>query len=170
MINLREYNKDDTDRLVQLANNKNVSKYLTPRFPYPYTKKDAHWWLETGWKLNGAINRVIEYNGEFVGGVGITPQKGWKSHIAEIGYWIGEEYWGNGIATEALKQMTVLANSTKKYEKLFAPVLGPNKASMRVLEKNNYILEGVFKQEVIKDETYFDVYSYAKKMHLNLFL
>ena len=162
MINLREYTKADAERLIRLANNKNVSKYLTPLFPFPYTKKDAHWWLETGRNLNDAINRVIEYNGEFVGGIGINPQKGWKSHIAEIGYWIGEEYWGNGIATDALKQMTKLALSTKKYQKLFAPVLGPNKASMRVLEKNNYQLEGVLKQDVIKDDTYFDIYSYAK--------
>ena len=162
MINLREYIKDDAERLVRLANNKNVSKYLTPFFPFPYTKKDAHWWLETGRNLNDAINRVIEYNEEFVGGIGINPQKGWKSHIAEIGYWIGEEYWGNGIATEALKQMTKLALSTKKYQKLFAPVLGPNKASMQVLEKNNYQLEGVLKHDVIKDDTFFDIYSYAK--------
>ena len=114
MINLREYKKEDADRLIRLANNKNVSKYLTPFFPFPYTKKDAHWWLETGRILNDAINKVIEYNEEFVGGIGIKPQKGWKSHIAEIGYWIGEEYWGNGIATDALKQMTKLALSTKK--------------------------------------------------------
>ena len=137
MISIREYNKDDAERLVLLANNRNVSKYLALTFPFPYTKKDSQWWIETGCKLNNAINRVVEYNGEFVGGVGITPQKGWKIHIAEIGYWLGEEYWGKGIAVEALKQMTNLANSTKKYQKLFAPVLGPNKASMRVLEKNN---------------------------------
>ena len=163
MINLREYKKEDDKRLIELANNKNVSKYLTLRFPYPYTKEDSRWWLETGCKINGEINRAIVSNGEFVGGVGITPQKGWKSHIAEIGYWIGEDYWGNGIATEALKQMTELAKFTKKYHKLFAPVLEPNKASMRVLEKNDYTLEGVFKQEVIRDEMCFDVYSYAKK-------
>jgi len=163
MITLRKYTKDDASRLVQLANNKNVSKYLAPRFPYPYTEQDSHWWLETGCKQDNAINRAIEYNSVFVGGAGLTPQNGWKSHIAEIGYWIGEEYWGKGIATEAIRQLTLLAKATKKYNKLFAPVLGPNKASMRALEKNKFILEGVFKQEVIKNEMYYDIYSYAKE-------
>ena len=59
--------------------------------------------------------------------------------------------------------MILLAKATKKYNKLFAPVLGPNKASMRALEKNKFILEGVFKQEIRKNETYYDIYSYAKE-------
>ena len=165
MITLREYNKYDVVRLVQLANNKNVSKYLAPRFPFPYTKQDSQWWIETGCKLDNAINRAIEYNGVFVGGAGLTPQDSWKSHIVEIGYWVGEEYWGMGIATDAVKHLTELAISRKKYKKLFAPVLGPNKASMRVLEKNKYQLEGVFKQEVKKNGTYYDIYSYAKECY-----
>ena len=82
--------------------------------------------------------------------------------MAEIGYWVGQEYWGLGIATEALRQMTVLAFSELNYSKLFAPVLNPNGASMRVLEKNHYRLEGVLNKEVMKHGQYFDIYYYAK--------
>jgi len=131
-------------------------------FPYPYTKQDAEWWIKTGSKANNALTKAIEYQGELVGTVGITPQTGWKEHSAEIGYWVGEEYWGKGIATEALRAMSDLAFSTMKYKKLFAPVLGPNKASMRVLEKCGYSLEGVLKQEVFKGGHYFDGHYYAK--------
>lgn len=162
MLRLREYTKTDADRLVYLANNENVSRYLVYTFPYPYTILDALWWIETGSKLNGSITKVIEYEGDFVGSVGINPQTGWKSHIAEIGYWIAEEYWGQGIASQALAIMSDLAFSDMKYKKLFAPVLGPNKASMRVLEKCGYVLEGVFKREFLKNGQYFDGYYYAR--------
>jgi len=145
-----------------LANNENVSRYLINTFPYPYTKKDADWWISTGAHENGAVNKVIEYSGKFVGGIGIMPQTGWRDHIAEIGYWIGEAYWGHGIATEALRQMTEYAFLELRYRKLFGPVLEPNHASMKVLEKNNYILEGILKQEVFKNNQYFDIYQYAK--------
>jgi ribosomal-protein-alanine N-acetyltransferase len=162
MINLRDYEATDSDRLVKLANNENVSKYLIYTFPFPYTKKDADWWIATGAHENCALNKVIEYGDEFVGGIGITPQIGWRSHIVEIGYWLGEAYWGRGIATEALRQMTEFAFFELKYKKLFGPVLESNSASMRVLEKNGYCLEGILKQEVFKNDQYFDIYHYAK--------
>jgi len=162
MVKLREYNMSDSTRLVLLAHNINVSRYLIYTFPYPYTSEDADWWISTGVHENGAVNKVIEYRGEFVGGIGILPQTGWRSHIAEIGYWIGEPYWGLGIATEALRQMSEFAFLELKYKKLFGPVLEPNRASMRVLEKNNYLLEGILKQEVVRDNRFFDVYHYAK--------
>lgn len=162
MIGLREYTVDDIDRLVLLANNKKVSQYLIDTFPYPYTYEDAKWWISTGSKQNDAITRAIEYNDELVGSIGITPQSGWKSHQAEIGYWIGEEYWNKGIATEALRKMTDYSFSQLPFKKLFAPVLSPNKVSMRILEKNAYELEGVLKSEVNKNTRYYDIYHYAK--------
>lgn len=162
MIKLRDYSIADADRFAELASNENVSRYLIYTFPYPYTKQDAEWWIKTGSKANNSVTKAIEYRGELVGTVGITPQTGWKDHSAEIGYWVGEEYWGKGIATEALCRMTDLVFSTMKYKKLFAPVLGPNNASMRVLEKCGYSLEGILKHEVFKWGTYFDGYYYAK--------
>lgn len=164
MITLRDYTKADVGRLVELANNENVSRYLIDTVPYPYTRKDAEWWIETGAKENGSVTKVIEYGGEFVGSVGIKPQTGWQSHTAEIGYWIGEEYWGKGIATEALRLMTELAFSELGFKKLFAPVLEPNRASMRVLEKSGYVLEGVLRKEFFKSGHYFDGYCYASTM------
>ena len=162
MIKLRDYAPSDLDRLVELANNRNVSRYLVYTFPYPYTEADGRWWLSIGSLENGAITKGIEYRGNLVGTVGITPQIGWRSHLAEIGYWIGEEYWGLGIASSALQQMTDLAFANQGYSKLFAPVLAPNCASARVLEKNGYECEGILKQEVVKDGEFFDIRQYAK--------
>ena len=135
MITLRDYARTDVERLASLANNKNVSKYLVYTFPYPYTWQDAEWWIETGSKENGMIAKVIEYRGEFAGSVGLKPQEGWREHLAEIGYWVGENYRRRGVAPAALKMMSEYAFGELGFKKLFAPVLGPNKAPMRVLEK-----------------------------------
>jgi len=45
-------------------------------------------------KADGAITRVIEYDGLLAGPVGITPQSGWRDHLGEIGYWLGRQYLG----------------------------------------------------------------------------
>ncbi|RMD84394.1 MAG: N-acetyltransferase [Candidatus Dadabacteria bacterium] len=162
MITLRNYTKDDAERLVLLANNKNVSRYLTPRFPYPYTLNDAYEWIEKGAYTKGTTSKVIEFNSQFVGGIGLIQQEDWRSHIAEIGYWIGEPFWGKGIATEAVKQMTALGFGEFGYRKIIALVLAPNLPSVRVLEKCGYTLEAKLKDEVCKNGQYFDVLRYAK--------
>ncbi len=162
MVTLRKYELADKEQLVKLANNANVSRFLTYLFPFPYTPDDAEWWISTGSSLDGAVSRVVEFNGQFVGGVGLTQLKAWKDHQAEIGYWLGEPYWGRGIATEALKQMTAHAFDVIKVKKLFAPVLKPNIASMRVLEKCGYVREGEFKMEVFKNGQFYDTVQYAR--------
>jgi RimJ/RimL family protein N-acetyltransferase len=162
MIRLRDYHSTDAPRLVELANNENVSRFLVYTFPYPYTMDDAVWWITTGSHCNGAKTKVIEYDGAFAGSVGVTPQVGWKSHTAEIGYWLGEEFWGRGIATQVMKQMTEEAFAEGALKKLFAPVMAPNLASARVLEKSGFHLEGVFKNEVIKNGQMYDIHHYAR--------
>ena len=161
-LKLRGYTEADIDRLVELANNKHVSKYLIDTFPYPYTQKDAIWWIQTGHNLNGSTNFVIENDGIFVGGIGVTPSQGWKSHSAEIGYWIGEAYWNKGIGTDALFQMTDYAFHKLNLKKLFAPVIEGNSASMRILEKCGYILEGTLNTEVFKNDQFHNIHYYAK--------
>jgi ribosomal-protein-alanine N-acetyltransferase len=162
MIVLREFIDSDLETLVRLANNEVVSRYLAYTFPFPYTKSDGEWWISTGSRQNGVISRVIEYQGQFVGSVGIHPQVGWRSHVAEIGYWVAQEHWHKGIAAAALAQMTDYGFTALQLRKLCAPVLAANIASMKVLEKCGYVLEGILKGEVQKQGTYFDIHQYAR--------
>ena len=94
MIELREYKKSDTDILVLLANNKRVSRYLVYTFPYPYTRRNADWRIAVGAKENGALNKVIEYHGEFVGSVGnyIVTQPP-HMHISDIVVRLTRKYY-----------------------------------------------------------------------------
>lgn len=161
MVKLRDYRKTDVRRLVELANNANVAAYLVDTFPCPYTLEDARWWIQAGARAAGTT-KAIEYQGELVGTIGWSAQAGWKSHVAEIGYWLGEAYWGRGIATEALRIMTQSALASGECRKLFAQVLAPNTASMRVLQRNGYRLEGILLNEVVKNGRYYDVLHFAK--------
>jgi ribosomal-protein-alanine N-acetyltransferase len=161
-ISLRELLPSDLERLVILANNEELSRYLLYTFPHPYTRADAEWWISSGSKENGAATRVIVYRGELAGLVGITPQRGWRNHLGEIGYWVGNEYWGKGIATSALKQMTDYGFVNLRLKKLYAPILAPNVASMRVAAKCGYQLEGILKAEVVKTGQFYDIHHFAK--------
>jgi ribosomal-protein-alanine N-acetyltransferase len=170
MIVLREYADSDLETLVRIANNENVVRYLVYTFPHPYKQSDAEWWIGTGSRQNGTITRVIEYQGLFVGSVGITPQNGWRDHLGEIGYWVAEEHWGKGIATAALRQMTDYGFANRKFRKLYASVLAPNTASMKVLENCGYMREAILKAEVQKNGIYYDTHHFVQHLSQPAFL
>lgn len=163
MLVLRDYREDDADRLVELANNEEVSRYMIDTFPYPYTAQDARWWIEEGCRGPGMVTKVIEVDGSFVGSVGLTRQTGWRSHLAEVGYWLGEPYWGRGVATSALRIMCGHAFAELGIHKLFAPVLAPNTASMQVLRKCGFNKVGVLTDEVSKHHRYYDLHHFEQR-------
>ena len=160
MILLREFRTQDTDSLVRHLNNEHVVRYLTSRIPFPYTQNDAQWWIQTGCK-DGVV-KAIEYMGELAGTVGAHPGDHQHARTAEIGYWLGEEFWGKGIATEAVRIMTDEIFSTTDIVRLFAPVFSPNKASMRVLEKCGYKLDGILEKGVYKNGVFMNEYIYSR--------
>lgn len=160
MISIRDYKDSDIDRLVLLANNAQISKYMTTNFPYPYTEADAKWWISTGCR-NGLV-KVIEYDGEFVGSVGAHPRSAEKERSAAIGYWVGEPYWGKGIAAAALVQLTSLVFSSTAIIRLEASIFSPNRASMRVAEKAGYKREAILEKAIFKNACFYDEYLYSK--------
>src|SRR5262249_50400323 len=109
-----------------------------------------------------ATEFAIEVGGEVIGSVGFRIQKDMEQHSAEIGYGLGQDYWGLGIATEALRALTEYAFS--HYEqvlRIYAYVFEWNTASMRVLEKCGYEREG-WLLKTIKDGKAIDQALYAK--------
>ena len=100
--------------------------------------------------------------GEAVGGIGFTPQHDVERRSAEIGYWLAEEFWGRGIATEALIAVTEYAFANFDLCRLYAHVFDWNGASARVLEKAGYEFEGRLKKSVTKNGQIIDQLMYAK--------
>ena len=160
MITLRDFLEEDLDTLVLYANNKKVSRYLVDTFPYPYTDADAQWWISKGSKEG--ITKVIIHNGAFVGSVGAIPKSYEKRYEASIGYWLGEPFWGQGIATIALQMLTEEIFSTTDIIRISAGVYSPNRASMRVLEKAGYEYEALLKKSIFKNNELYDEHIYSK--------
>ena len=98
---------------------------------------------------------------EFVGCCSLIPQSDVYRINAEIGYWIGEQYWGNGYATEAVKQLVAIAFNQLGIHRVYAKIFEYNVASMRVLEKIGFEKEAIIKLSVIKEGRIFNEYIYS---------
>ncbi|MEM7258667.1 MAG: GNAT family N-acetyltransferase, partial [Pseudomonadota bacterium] len=142
MISLRKFQSTDADRVHQLLNDKEVSRYLTSRVKFPYSLEDATWWVEEG--SHHHPTWAIEADQQVIGCIGIVPGEFEQSHTAEIGYWIGKLHWGKGYASLALQKATTYTFNDWAITRLTAGVFHPNIASMQVLKHCGYTLEGVF--------------------------
>jgi RimJ/RimL family protein N-acetyltransferase len=158
---VRSWEWRDREAIVRHANNRNVSINLRDRFPYPYTDRDARNWLEAVVDAESETNFAIDVAGEAVGGIGYTMQYDVDRRSAEIGYWLGEEFWGRGIATEALIAVTEHAFANHDLCRLYAHVFDWNPASARVLEKAGYAFEGRLRKSVTKEGQTIDQLMYA---------
>jgi len=143
------------------ANNRKIWINLRDHFPYPYTDEDARDWLASIVRREPENNFAIDVAGEAVGGIGFTVQPDVGRRSAEIGYWLGEKFWGRGIATDALIAMTDHAFANYDICRIYAYVFGWNGASARVLEKAGYTLEGRLRKSVTKDGQTIDNLIYA---------
>lgn len=161
-ISLRPLQTNDSEVLATLANNKKIWDNLRDRMPYPYTTQHAESYIAMTMSENPTCNFGIIFKGELCGIIGINLQQDVYAKSVEIGYWLGEAYWGKGIATEALRQMTAYVEATFPVVRIFTSVFGNNIASMKVLEKNGYVKEAVFKKGVFKNGVVLDEHRYAK--------
>jgi [ribosomal protein S5]-alanine N-acetyltransferase len=148
---LRRWRTRDLASLVRHANNANVSRYLRERFPYPYTRRDARAFLASA-AIPGADDTrlAIDVGGEAVGGIGVIIGTDIERYSAEVGYWLGEEYWGRGIVTEALQLFSDDVFERLNLLRLFAVAAVANVGSARVLEKAGYQQEAVMRSAAVK--------------------
>ena len=160
---IRPWRGGDEGSLVRHANSREVWRNLTDRFPHPYTLEDAERWIRLQPELAGRnVNGAIAIEGSAVGGIGFELGQDVACRSAEIGYWLGEAYWGRGIATEALRLSTAYAFRAFPLERLQAKVFEWNVASCRVLEKAGYALESRQRRSVFKDGQLIDCFLYVR--------
>lgn len=139
---LRPWRWEDARALVVHADNPNVAVNLGDLFPSPYTVADANEWLEA--RSNDTppfAYFAIDIDGDAVGGIGVMLNDGPKRIAAELGYWVGEQFWGRGIVSEAVGLVTEYAFATFHLRRLEARVFSWNPRSMRVLKKNGFAFE-----------------------------
>jgi RimJ/RimL family protein N-acetyltransferase len=129
-ITLRRWAPTDADSLARLADNRRVWINLKDRFPHPYTRADADGWIaHCAAEAGSPTQFAIDLDGLAIGGIGIERLSDVYRLTADIGYWLGEPYWGKGIATAALTEMTGYAFAEFPFERIQALVFEWNPAS-----------------------------------------
>ncbi len=109
-VGIRLWRPGDEALLPQLANNRRIWRNLTDRFPHPYGHEDAVRWIHSANQRPDEARHFAVLTGDrVVGGVGFERLKDLCTRTAEIGYWVGESHWGQGIATRALRLATECA-------------------------------------------------------------
>jgi len=153
----------DAKRVCELCNNYNIYK-STLTLPYPYPIESALAWIPTheeNFKNDKSYEFAVTDNltGELFGAIALSNNQ--KHKNGEIAYWIGEEYWGNGYATEALKAVIDFAFSEKGYHKVWGRFFATNPSSGKVMQKVGMVKEGVLAEHVIKEGKYEDLIFYG---------
>ncbi len=165
---LRPWKLSDAKSLAKYANNHNISKQLRDAFPFPYSEKDAIHFIQFVQENNPKGILAIEIEGYACGGIGLHPQNDVYRKNAELGYWLGEEFWGKGIMTEAIIQMISYGFENFDIQRIFAVPFEHNYASQKVLEKAGFSVEARLSKTIYKEGEYFDEIIYAVRISDNL--
>lgn len=160
---LRKWSPADAADVAHYANNPKIAANLRNVFPYPYTLKDAEGYVNAcaADMEERQICRAIVVNGRAAGSVGIFCGSDVYEKSAELGYWLAEEYWGQGIMSEAVRRLVREAFEKFDIVRIYAEPFAYNIGSRRVLEKAGFTLEGVMKQGVCKNGEIYDYCMYA---------
>lgn len=163
MVTIREWKRSDAVGLSSVLNNKKVMDNLRDGLPYPYTSDDALFYINSCLSAdkNGQFCFAIAYNDEVVGSIGIFRQGNIHFKTAELGYYVGEKFWGKGIATEAIKLACKYVFDNTDIVRIYAEPFAENIGSCRVLEKNGFALEGVLRKNAYKNGKFRDMKMYA---------
>ena len=160
---IRPWRLDDAESLARHANNRKTWLAVRDLFPHPYTIEHAHEFLQRALSEQPEVVKFcVEIEHAAVGGIGVHPGQDVYRHTATVGYWLGEQFWGRGVMTEALIAVTDFCFDNFPLRRISAEVFANNPASARVLEKAGFILEGRLKNNVLKDGELLDSLVYAR--------
>ena len=162
VIKIRPLDLSDKTTLASLANNKNIWDNLRDYIPYPYTESDAIFFINSTKQEEPQQSFGIVFNNNICGVISLVIQKDVYHKSAEIGYWIGEPYWGKGIATQAVKLITEYGFNELTLNRIYAGIFEYNLASIEVLKKNGFEREGIFKKAIIKNNKVYDEHRFYK--------
>jgi RimJ/RimL family protein N-acetyltransferase len=148
-----KFREGDQPSLIEHINDYEVYKY-TLTVPYPYTQKDADWWIAQQTERYKHQTReeswCLRFEDKVIGAIDFSSNA-YTPHRAEIGYWIGRKHWGKGVVTAAVKKALEINAEKIGYTKIVANVYEENVASQRVLEKTGFFLEAKLRKHYSKD-------------------
>ena len=160
---IREWRMEDKKNLAALLNNKKILDNLRDGLPYPYTEKDAESYI-TAMLLSDKTKTfafAITADDIVVGSIGVFRMDNIHSRTAEMGYYVGEEYWDKGIGTSAVRMVCEYIFTHTDIIRIFAEPFAYNTASCRVLEKAGFQFEGTLHSNAVKNGKVLDMKMYA---------
>ena len=157
-LSLRPFSEQDADRVAQLAGNPQLQKTVLA-LPYPYTRQNALDWIATHREDFESDSRyemavVLKESGLLIGCMGLMCEPAHRR--AELGYWIGQPYWGQGYATEAAQAIIRFGFEIKNLHRIDCTYFSSNPASGRVMQKCGMEYEGTRKDFFLKDGRFLD--------------
>lgn len=160
---IRAWRLSDAAELAKSLNNKKVQDNLRDGLPFPYTIADAEFFINLMLDANPSdtFAFAITVDDVAIGSIGAFRQANIHSKSAEIGYYIAEPYWGKGITTSAVMQLSDYLFSTTDIIRLFAEPFAYNTGSCRVLEKSGFSYEGTLRSNAVKNGKVIDMKMYS---------
>ncbi len=159
---IRNFLYGDASGLARNGDNPNIAINQRECFPNPYTIEMARNWIQYVRDNEEGHRFAIATNKEAIGEIGIVIQPDVHCYSAEIGFWIGEQYWGQGLMTKAVSWMVNYCFEEHGLKRIFADVMEYNTASQKVLQKCGFELEGIFRKNIYKNDNFYDQFVYAR--------
>lgn len=160
---IREWEIKDKTELARNLNNMNILDNLRDGIPYPYTEKDAEDYITSMLSADKSktFAFAITVDGRVIGSIGVFRCENIHSRTAEIGYFIGEPFWGNGYTTSAVRQACRQVFEQSDIIRIYAEPFARNERSCRVLEKAGFQYEGTLRCNAVKNGEILDMKMYA---------
>lgn len=160
---IRPWKIEDAPALQKMVSNKKILENLRDGIPYPYTLEDAKEFIQSMIEAdpNSTYAFAITVGEKVVGSIGAFRKENIHIRTAEMGYYIAEEYWGQGIGTSAVKLLCGYLFENTDLLRIFAEPFAYNQASCRVLEKAGFTLEGVLRKNAVKNGRVLDMKMYS---------
>lgn len=161
---IRHWKIEDARELANVLNNKKILDNLRDGIPYPYTEQDAKEFIEAmlATDKNSTFAFAITIDDKVVGSIGVFRKDNIHAQTAEMGYYIGEPYWGQGIGTSAVGQICDYVFANTNIIRIFAEPFACNVGSCRILEKSGFIFEGTLRKNAVKNGKIIDMKMYSK--------
>ena len=159
---VRSWRPSDVTRLAREANDRSIWLNVRDRFPHPYSLADAEAFVERCAEESPECNFAITVDDQPVGAIGLILGEDIYRRTAEIGYWLGADWRGQGIGTDALEGVSDWAFTHFQLQRIFARVFTSNPASARILEKACFTLESTARRVAIKDGRVIDEWIYVR--------
>lgn len=160
---IRQWKIEDAGELAELLNNKRIQDNLRDGLPYPYTENDAKAYITSMLEADNTqtFAFAIIADDKVVGSIGVFRCENIHFRTAEMGYYLGEPYWGKGLGTSAVTQVCEYIFENTDIIRIFAEPFAYNIASCRVLEKAGFQFEGLLRNNAVKNGKVLDMRMYS---------